>query len=159
MGKQENYVMAAVQQCAETYSIPCFRLQSRVLMVKGSGSGSGSGNGNRPMFFGRWKDALGVEHSRGMADFILHPRIQVARLLHSTEMAFIAPTAVPLWCECKFGETKINLKQEAKCICRMSIDHQEHFRKYVTSRGAFHIVCRDSADALVSWLRGSGAIL
>lgn len=141
MGIPENFVQSAIEQVCQIYSVPCFREQSRVLKV-----------GNRLVFYGTWKDARGILHSCGKADYLLTPR--VPEFPDDKRSGF---WTVPLWVEAKAGKERAS--KPNRCMCGDSaLDHQEYFRKYVTGAGAHHLIVRDSADALVSWLKEHGAI-
>lgn len=143
MGKPENSVQQAIEKLCQVYSVPCFREQSRVLKI-----------GNRLVFYGTWRDAQGILHSCGKADYFLMPQIIQSPLVrpHTAESA-----AVPLWCEAKAGKERA--AKPNRCMCGdAKLDHQEHFKRYVLESGAYHLVCRDSADELVKWFREHGVI-
>src|SRR5271169_5827101 len=67
-----NAAMSAVEGAAGLYGVRCYRMQSRTFTV------TGAGGRDRPMFIGAWHDRCGIVHSKGMADFLLTPRIQVS---------------------------------------------------------------------------------
>lgn len=142
-----NSVVSAIEEACERFGVPCYRMQSRVFTVVGKGGR------NRPMFVGRWKDGLGVWHTKGMADVLAHPVIRL-------ENGLIAGVriATPVWVEAKYGSGKQgeSAKREASCICGQPINHQKHFQEYVESKGAAYIIAQDSADAVVHWFKDHG---
>ena len=147
MGKPENSVQQAIEQICQTYSVPCFREQSRVVRIEGG----------RPVYFGKWRDALGVWHSCGKTDYLLTPKIHEIVLSPNQSVIIADGIAVPLWCEAKAGKERP--AKPNRCMCGdTQLDHQDHFRKYVIESGAYHLVCRDSADELVKWFREHGVI-
>lgn len=208
MGIPENSVQSAIEQVCQIYSVPCFREQSRVLKV-----------GNRLVFYGTWKDARGVLHSCGKADYLLTPQIvpaapkpwlvtnpswpggtwdyiyNEARDVYEiksdlgpkigeigpTMVAFAlvrtnnfyrgipeppginmpiqpATATVALWVEAKAGKERA--AKPNRCMCGdTALDHQEHFRQYVTGAGAYHLIVRDSAEVLIQWFREHGTIV
>jgi hypothetical protein len=122
-----NAVVRAVEEVAALYRIPCFRMQSRVFTV------TGKGGKPRPMFVGAWADAKGVKHTSGMADLLLLPRI-----------SFCGEECIwPLFCECKYGSSRLATEQRA-------------FRDYVEHYGIWWLEVRDSADELLEWLKVRG---
>ena len=149
MPKKISASNAAVSACisaAEIFGVPWYREQSRVFTVEGVGGR------DRPMFVGDWTDDLGVTHTKGKADLLMTPRVDVWRAL-SRDPAFsglIAPInqrldirlviAVPLWVECKSGSGKLEAEQKL-------------FRDHVTKAGNFYIEAHDSADPLIEWFR------
>lgn len=150
MGIPENSVQSAIEQVCQIYSVPCFREQSRVLKV-----------GNRLVFYGTWKDARGVLHSCGKPDYLTTPRITPLPQIYDGYTAAGSPKlwsiVVPLWVEAKAGKERA--AKPNRCMCGdTALDHQEHFHQYVTGSGAYHLIVRDSAEALVSWLKEHGAI-
>lgn len=144
MGKPENSVQFAIEDACQRFRVPCFREQSRVVRI----------DGGRPVYFGKWRDALGVWHSCGKADYLLTPKIQILVEIHPTG---IVDSVVPLWIEAKAGKErapKLN-----RCMCgQKDLDHQKHFADFVTASGAYHLVVRDSADALMQWFKEHGVI-
>ena len=124
-----NSVVAAVEQVAQMYGVPCYRMQSRVFTVPGRGGK------NRPMFVGQWRDDLGVIHHGGMADLLLHPRIWQARGEPSIP--------VPLWVEAKSGSGELEPEQVA-------------FARHVMENGGFYLVAKDSADEVLAWFKAQG---
>lgn len=155
MGKPENSVQFAIEDACQRFNVPCFREQSRVITI-----------GNRPVFFGKWRDALGVWHSCGKADYLITPRKRVEIIVPASEFGegVIVPSKTiavslltALWVEAKAGKERPPKKN--RCMCGdETLDHQEHFRKYVTGTGAYHLVVRDSADALIQWFKEHGVI-
>ncbi len=141
-----NSVVAAVEEACERFGVPVYRMQSRVFTVVGKGGKS------RPMFVGKWKDGLGVWHTKGMADLLAHPEIN-----YDTGDDYGA-YSTPVWIECKFGSGKQgeSAAREAKCICGQPINHQNHFQQYVESKGAAYIVAHDCADAVIDWFKRNG---
>lgn len=133
-----NSVVAACEEACERFSVPVYRMQSRVFTVVGKGGR------NRPMFVGKWKDGLGVSHTKGMADLLAHPKVW--------------HTSYALWIEAKFGSGKQgeSAKRESNCICGQPINHQKHFQDYVESKGASYIVAQDCADAVIQWFKENG---
>lgn len=139
MGKPENDVQAAIEQVCQIYSVPCFREQSRVLRI-----------GKGLVFYGKWRDGRGVWHSCGKADYLLTPQIEIGS-------AMLHRITVPLWVEAKAGKERA--AKPNRCMCGdTALDHQEHFRKYVTGAGAYHLIVRDSAEVLIQWFREHGVI-
>jgi hypothetical protein len=128
-----NANMAAVASAAALYGVPYYRMQSRTFTVEGAGGR------DRPMFMGGWNDRTGIFHAKGMADFLLTPRITITG-------AFIGTTSkvcVPLWCECKAGKDELSAEQEA-------------FRDDVQAAGAFWICCHNSCDELLAFFKQHG---
>lgn len=143
MGKPENSVQSAIEQVCQIYSVPCFREQSGALHTE-----------KRHVFFGSWRDAQGIWHTCGKADYLLTPVICET---NEVDPAFMFWAAVPLWVEAKAGAERP--AKPNSCTCgKAELDHQEHFKKYVTGAGAYHLICRDSAESLVQWLREHGVI-
>ena len=124
-----NANMAAVASAAALYGVPYYRMQSRTFTVEGAGGR------DRPMFMGGWNDRTGIFHAKGMADFLLTPRI---KLLVPDFMVCVA-----LWVECKAGRDKLTAEQEA-------------FRDDVQAAGAFWICCHNSCDELLAWFKEHG---
>ncbi len=143
-----NSVVAAVEEACEVWGVPVYRMQSRVFTVVGKGGKS------RPMFVGKWKDGLGVWHTKGMADLLAHPEI----IIETNGPIGQGEISTPVWIECKFGSGKQgeSAAREAKCICGQPINHQKHFQEYVESKGASYIVAHDCADAVIEWLKRNG---
>lgn len=133
--KPSNAVVIAIQEAAALYHVPCFRMQSGAMLVGESGP-------KRPMFFGGWRDDLGVLHASGMADLLLQPRVSVSSVIapyvpnHDTQLMI----TVPLWVECKARTGKLRESQIA-------------FRDYVVKYGAFFLEAHDSADAIIEWFQ------
>lgn len=128
-----NAVGHAIEYTCAIYGVPCFRMQSRAFTVIGAGGRS------RPMFMGEWKDENGTVRRKGMADYLLTPRI---RIEFPTVKFFFAPT-VALWVECKSGTGELSADQIL-------------FRDYVLKSGAYYIEAHDSADAVVEWFKDHG---
>jgi hypothetical protein len=151
MGRTENAVMYAVEQVCGLYRVELLRMQSRVFTVPGAAGRS------RPMFFGKWKDMKGEEHSSGMADFLARPRIHIGSLLAQMMRANpaipangeislgLAQQAVTLlvWIETKAGKEKMTAEQEA-------------FRHYVQQNGEYYISVKENFDELIAWFRDHG---
>ena len=154
MPKKISASNAAVSACisaAEIFGVPWYREQSRVFTV------AGVGGRDRPMFVGDWTDDLGATHTKGKADLLMTPRVDVWKALAHLALnqfknpaALIAPMnqrldltlriAVPLWVECKSGSGKLEVEQKL-------------FRDHVTKAGNFYIEAHDSADPLMEWFR------
>lgn len=124
-----NANMAAVASAAALYGVPYYRMQSRTFTIEGAGGR------DRPMFMGGWNDRTGIFHAKGMADFLLTPRI---KLLVPDFMVCVA-----LWVECKAGKDELSAEQEA-------------FRDDVQAAGAFWICCKNSCDELLTWFKEHG---
>jgi hypothetical protein len=142
VAKQENAVMYAVEQVCGLYRVELLRMQSRVFTVPGAAGRS------RPMFFGKWKDMNGVEHTSGMADFLARPRISIKHFTHGFEgePRLIGPdrlVTVLLWIETKAGKEKMTAEQEA-------------FRHYVQQNGEYYISVKENFDELIEWFRAHG---
>lgn len=145
MGKPENAVQFAIEDACQRFNVPCFREQSRVITI-----------GNRPVFFGKWRDALGVWHSCGKADYLITPRIRIFTDDGNVRLCR-EDIAVAVWVEAKAGKERPPKRN--RCMCGDDLlDHQGHFRRYVTGTGAYHLVVRDSADALIQWFKEHGVI-
>jgi len=127
--------MNAVESTAGLFGVRCYRMQSRVFTVPGAGGAS------RPMFVGAWHDRTGVIHHKGMADFLLMPRIWFGRDM--TNGFKPVRITVPLWVECKAGEDRLSEDQLA-------------FRADVEDAGAFWICCHDSSESLLEWFKKMG---
>lgn len=107
------------------------------------------------MFMGEWTDNLGVRHTRGKADLLLTPCIDLSKIIPKTPLAIPLNTradisvtgiwmlAVPLWVECKSGGGKLEAEQKL-------------FRDHVIKAGNFYIEAHDSADALIAWFQQMG---
>ncbi len=147
-----NSVVAAVEEACEVWGVPVYRMQSRVFTV------TGKGGKNRPMFVGKWKDGLGVWHTKGMADMLAHPTIHLMVGIDDRHREVFRSVPFPLWIEAKFGSGKQgeSAAREAKCICGQPINHQKHFQEYVESKGASYIVAQDCADAVIEWFKRNG---
>lgn len=90
------------------------------------------------MNIGDWTDRFGSKHTAGMADYLLTPRI-----LCKTLDGLSRWTAIPLWAECKSGSGDLTRDQKL-------------FREDVMEAGAYHLIVRDSADALLAWFEEMG---
>jgi len=124
--------MQAVADAAALYGVRAYRMQSRTFTVEGAGGRS------RPMFMGGWNDRTGIFHAKGMADFLLTPKIQV-----STKLGIPIFASVALWCECKSGMGALTADQKA-------------FREDVLDAGAFWLCCHDSCEELIAWFKKHG---
>ena len=134
--------MYTVEQVCALYGVDVLRMQSRVITVQGVA------NRARPMFFGRWKDKLGVEHFGGMADLLLRPRLPFCYIVpgvHTvTSLAHdCQKVTVPLWIECKSGADKLSFEQLA-------------FKKHVEENGEFWICVHDDVRPLIEWFESRG---
>jgi hypothetical protein len=123
-----NAAMAAVADAAALYGVRAYRMQSRTFTVKGAGGR------DRPMFMGGWTDRLGVHHTKGMADFLLTPKIKIATGLR---------ICVALWVEVKAGRDSLSADQVA-------------FRDDVIDAGACWICAQDSCEELIAWFQKHG---
>jgi hypothetical protein len=128
--------MRAVEDICGLYGVPALRMQSRTFTVKGVGGK------DRPFFVGEWKDANGIKHRKGMADFLLQPRVtmHVAVKVRGEEVKVPLSFTVPLWVECKAGTGVLN-------------EDQREFRDWVLSIGAAYICVTDSCEELMEWFR------
>lgn len=134
--KAANSVVQAVEQVAALYSVPAFRMQSRVFMVPGIGGRE------RPMVVGAWRDKLGEVHTRGMADLLLQPQIEV--VWNDSSPRVLIRVCVPLWVECKYGSGTLTKDQKV-------------FRDYVVERGAHHLaVADDPVNEVLRWFADHG---
>jgi hypothetical protein len=124
-----NANMQAVADAAALYGVRAYRMQSRTFTV------TGAGGRERPMFMGGWHDGTGIFHAKGMADFLLTPKIQV-----STKLGLPIFASVALWVECKSGMGELTADQRA-------------FRDDVLDAGAFWLCAKDSCGELIEWFR------
>lgn len=121
-----NSVVAACIDVARYYCIPVYRQQS--LALPGAG---------RPIPSGIWYDTLGQKQTKGKADLLLTPCIDLNPYYDCLKAIIIA---VPLWVECKHGTGRLS-------------PEQKYFKAEVEKAGAFYLLCHDSADALWTWLK------
>lgn len=128
-----NANMQAIEQAAALYAVPYYRQQSRVFTVRGAGGR------DRPMFVGGWTDRHGYQHTKGIADFLLTPKVKI----YATGALVPLVVAVPLWVEAKAGRDDLSEDQEA-------------FRDDVQACGAYWLCCRDSCDDLIAFFRKHG---
>lgn len=132
-----NGVIKAVQDVCGLYGVPLLRMQSRTFTVPGVGGTE------RPFFVGEWTDAQGVKHRRGMADLLLMPAVHVQVIPAGESRAVVMNTTIPLWCECKAGEGKLETEQKA-------------FRDWVISIGAGYLCITNSCQELMDWFSSYG---
>ena len=128
-----NANMAAVAEAAALYGVPYYRMQSRTFTVEGAGGRK------RPMFAGGWHDRTGIFHAKGMADFLLTPRIKI----YGIGMLVPVVTSVALWVECKAGRDRLSEEQIA-------------FRDDVLSAGAFWLCAEGSCEELIAFFKAHG---
>jgi hypothetical protein len=134
-----NAAVSAVEQAAALYRVPSFRMQSRTIEVVGAGGRK------RPMFMGQWTDELGEVHRKGMADLLLTPRVNLARVLKQAGGVLLGNfwIPVPLWVECKSGSGELEPEQQL-------------FRNYVIACGSFYLEAHDCADVVIQWFDEHG---
>lgn len=124
-----NSVVSACETACAINRVPVMRMNSRTFLVPGKGGRE------RPMFTGEWTDQLGVKRRKGMADLFAMPRIQILQ-----DQTLTIETTVPLWIECKSGSGILT-------------EEQELFRSFVEYAGAYYILAKDSADAVMAWFK------
>lgn len=135
-----NAIVYGAEKVLDLYGVDYTREQSRVVMVEGAAGRM------RPMFFGKWRDAAGEEHSSGRADILARPKVPLAMWGHWSDYA-VMPTApripFPLWIECKSGKGRLTT-------------NQIQFKNWVEGNGDTYLLLHDTVDPLTKWLDQHG---